>query len=51
MVRPERRVLLALLRVRGLEKGRLYILTTPENESDLYQLPTEVLGQIRRDLV
>ena len=27
-----------LLRVRGLEKGRFYILTVPENESDLYQL-------------
>ena len=40
-----------LLRVRGLEKGRFYILTTPENESDLYQLPKEVLGQIRRDLM
>ena len=40
-----------LLRVRGLEKGRFYILTVPENESDLYQLPKEVLSQIRRDLM
>ena len=40
-----------LLRVRGLDKGRLYILTIPENASDLYQLPQEVLSQIRRDLM
>jgi hypothetical protein len=40
-----------LLRVRGLDKGRLYILTIPENQSDLYQLPPEVLSQIRRDLM
>lgn len=40
-----------LLRARGLEKGKFYILTIPENESDLYQLPQEVLSQIRRDLM
>lgn len=40
-----------LLRVRGLEKGKFYILTIPENESDLYQLPKEVLSQIRRELM
>jgi hypothetical protein len=40
-----------LLRARGLEKGRFYILTIPENQSDLYQLPQEVLSQIRRDLM
>lgn len=40
-----------LLRVRGLDKGKLYILTIPENASDLYQLPQEVLSQIRRDLM
>ena len=40
-----------LLRARGLGKGRLYILTIPENQSDLYQLPPEVLSQVRRDLM
>jgi hypothetical protein len=40
-----------LLRARGLDKGRLYILTIPENQSDLYQLPPEVLSQIRRHLM
>ena len=40
-----------LMRVRGLDKGRLYILTIPENASDLYQLPQAVLSQIRRDLM
>ena len=40
-----------LLRARGLYKGRFYILTIPENQSDLYQLPPEVLSQIRRDLM
>jgi hypothetical protein len=40
-----------LLRARGLAKGRFYILTIPENASDLYQLPPEVLSQIRRDLM
>jgi hypothetical protein len=40
-----------LLRARGLDKGRLYVLTIPENQSDLYQLPQEVLSQIRRDLM
>jgi hypothetical protein len=37
-----------LLRVRGLNKGKLYVLTIPENSDDLYQLPKEVLSQIRR---
>ncbi|MGB7761029.1 MAG: hypothetical protein WBL61_14435 [Bryobacteraceae bacterium] len=40
-----------LLRARGLAKGRFYVLTIPENSSDLYQLPQEVLSQIRRDLM
>lgn len=40
-----------LLQVRGLEKGKFFILTIPENESDLYQFPPEVLSQIRRDLM
>jgi hypothetical protein len=40
-----------LLRVRGYDKGKLYILTIPENQSDLYQFPPEVLSQIRRDLM
>jgi hypothetical protein len=40
-----------LLRVRGYDKGKLYILTIPEDQSDLYQLPPEVLSQIRRDLM
>ena len=37
-----------LLQVRGLKKGRLYVLTIPENFDDLYHLPREVLSQIRR---
>jgi hypothetical protein len=37
-----------LLRVRGLTKGRFYVLTIPENFDDLYHLPKEVLSQIRR---
>ena len=37
-----------LLQVRGLVKGRFYILTIPENFDDLYHLPQEVLSQIRR---
>jgi hypothetical protein len=37
-----------LLQVRGLTKGRFYILTIPENFDDLYHLPQEVLSQIRR---
>jgi len=40
-----------LLRVRGLDKGKFFILTIPENASDLYQLPQEVLSQIRRELM
>jgi hypothetical protein len=40
-----------LLRLRGLDKGRFYVLTIPENQSDLYQLPPEVLSQIRRSLM
>ena len=37
-----------LLQVRGLKKGRFYVLTIPENFDDLYHLPKEVLSQIRR---
>jgi hypothetical protein len=40
-----------LLQVRGLTKGRFYILTIPENFDDLYHLPQEVLSQIRRDMM
>jgi hypothetical protein len=40
-----------LLQVRGLDKGKLFVLTIPENQSDLYQFPPEVLSQIRRDLM
>ena len=37
-----------LLQARGLTKGKLYVLTIPENFDDLYHLPREVLSQIRR---
>jgi hypothetical protein len=37
-----------LLQVRGLTKGKLYVLTIPENFDDLYHLLLEVLSQIRR---
>jgi hypothetical protein len=40
-----------LLQVRGLAKGRFFILTIPENFDDLYHLPREILSQIRRDLM
>jgi hypothetical protein len=40
-----------LLRVRGLTKGRFYILTIPESFDDLYHLPQPVLSQIRRDMM
>ena len=40
-----------LLQVRGLRRGRFFILTIPENFDDLYHLPPEVLSQIRRDLM
>jgi hypothetical protein len=40
-----------LLQVRGLTKGKFFILTIPENFDDLYHLPPEVLSQIRRDLM
>ena len=40
-----------LLQVRGLTKGRFFILTIPENFDDLYHLPQEVLSQIRRDMM
>ena len=40
-----------LLQVRGLKKGRFFILTIPENFDDLYHLPQEVLSQIRRDMM
>ena len=35
----------------GLLKGRFFILTIPENDSDLYQLPQPVLTQIRKELM
>jgi hypothetical protein len=37
-----------LIQVRGLKKGKLYVLTIPESFDDLYHLPREVLSQIRR---
>ena len=37
--------------MRGLKKGRFFILTIPENFDDLYHLPQGVLSQIRRDLM
>ena len=37
--------------MRGLAKGRFFILTIPENFDDLYHLPREILSQIRRDLM
>jgi hypothetical protein len=37
-----------LLQVRGLTKGKFYVLTVPENFDDLYHLPKELLSQIRR---
>ncbi len=37
--------------MRGLTKGRFFILTIPENFDDLYHLPQEVLSQIRRDMM
>ena len=40
-----------LMQVRGLTKGRFFILTIPESFDDLYHLPPEVLSQIRRDLM
>jgi hypothetical protein len=40
-----------LLQVRGLAKGRFFILTIPENFDDLYHLPREILSQIRRDMM
>jgi len=40
-----------LLRVRGLSKGKFYILAVPDNFADLYELPQEILSQIRRDLM
>jgi hypothetical protein len=40
-----------LLRVRGLTKGRFYVLTIPESFDDLYHLPQEVLSQIRREMM
>jgi hypothetical protein len=40
-----------LMQVRGLTKGRFFILTIPENFDDLYHLPPEILSQIRRDLM
>lgn len=40
-----------LLQLHGLLKGRLFILVIPENDSDLYQLPQEILTQIRKELM
>jgi hypothetical protein len=40
-----------LLELHGLLKGRFFILTIPENDSDLYQLPQPVLTQIRKELM
>ncbi len=40
-----------LIQVRGLPRGKFFILTIPENFDDLYHLPPEVLSQIRRDLM
>jgi hypothetical protein len=40
-----------LLQLQGLLKGRLFILVIPENDSDLYQLPQEILTQIRKELM
>jgi hypothetical protein len=40
-----------LMQVRGLTKGRFFILAIPENFDDLYHLPQEVLSQIRRDMM
>jgi len=40
-----------LLGVRGLLKGRFYILTIPESFDDLYHLPQPILSQIRRDMM
>ena len=40
-----------LLQVRGLTKGRFFILTIPESFDDLYHLPQPILSQIRRELM
>jgi hypothetical protein len=40
-----------LLQVRGLRKGRFFILTIPESFDDLYHLPQPILSQIRRELM
>ncbi len=40
-----------LLQLQGLLKGRLFILVIPENDSDLYQLPQEILTQIRKEVM
>ena len=37
--------------VRGLLKGKFYILTIPESFDDLYHLPQPILSQIRRDMM
>jgi len=39
-----------LLHAADYSKGRLLILTVPENFADLYELPTEVLTKIKREL-
>ena len=40
-----------LLQIRGLAKGKFYVLTIPESFDDLYHLPQPILSQIRRDLM
>jgi hypothetical protein len=40
-----------LMGVRGLLKGKFYILTIPESFDDLYHLPQPILSQIRRDMM
>lgn len=39
-----------LLHAADYSKGKLLILTVPENFADLYQLPTEVLTKLKREL-
>jgi hypothetical protein len=38
------------LHMAGYAKGRLYVLTIPENFADIYNLPPEVLSEIRKTL-
>lgn len=39
-----------LLHEAGYSKGKLYVLTIPDNYADLYQLPARVLNKIREEL-